>query len=124
MEEKAQQVSKKLRDEIADLLTGGDPVDGIEAAAKRVEELKELAKVWKGTAEEKARLKFIESLAKMVEDRHRELLRDAEQDNRLSSRIDFQGDIPRSVDTSNGAESKSQSGYGFIDQLKKMRDGL
>jgi hypothetical protein len=56
-EEKGQQVSRQLRDEIADLLIGGDPIDGIEAAAKRVEELKELAVVWKGTAEERARIK-------------------------------------------------------------------
>jgi len=35
-EERGQQVSKKLRDEIADLLIEGDPIDGIEAAAKRV----------------------------------------------------------------------------------------
>ncbi|TAQ90136.1 hypothetical protein B7494_g1556 [Chlorociboria aeruginascens] len=88
IEEKGQQVSKQLRDEIADLLTGKDPVEAIEAAAKRVEELKELVVVWKGTAEEKARVKFVENLAKMVEDRHRDLLREAEQDSRLSQRME------------------------------------
>lgn len=76
-EEKGQQTLKKLRDEISGLLSAGDdPVQGIERAAGRVEELKELASVWKGTAEEKGRNRFIESLAKLVEDRHRELMRD------------------------------------------------
>jgi hypothetical protein len=118
-EEKGQQISKKLRDEIADLLIGGDPVDGIEAAAKRVEELKELAIVWKGTAEERARGKFVESLAKMVEDRHRELLRDAEQDSRLRQRVEtLDGEAEVSL---NSGESKSQAGYGFISQLQRLR---
>jgi hypothetical protein len=115
-EEKGQQVSKQLRDEIADLLIGGDPIDGIEAAAKRVEELKELAIVWKGTAEERARTKFVESLAKMVEDRHRELLREAEQDSRLRQRVET---LHEDVEISSG-ESRSQ-GYGFISQLQKLR---
>lgn len=116
-EEKGQQVSKKLRDEIADLLIGGDPVDGIEAAAKRVEELKELSIVWKGTAEERARGKFVENLAKMVEDRHRDLLREAEQDSKLRQRVDSLQD---EVDIGSG-ENKSQSGFGFISQLQKLR---
>jgi hypothetical protein len=116
-EEKGQQVSKQLRDEIADLLIGGDPVDGIEAAAKRVEELKDLAVVWKGTAEEKARVRFVETLAKLVEDRHRELLRDAEQDTRLRQRVET---LQEEVET-NAGETKSQGGYGFISQLQKLR---
>jgi hypothetical protein len=116
-EEKGQQVSKQLRDEIADLLIGGDPVDGIEAAAKRVEELKDLALVWKGTAEEKARVRFVETLAKLVEDRHRELLRDAEQDTRLRQRVET---LQEEVEI-NAGETKSQGGYGFISQLQKLR---
>jgi hypothetical protein len=113
-EEKGQQVSKQLRDEIADLLIGGDPIDGIEAAAKRVEELKELAIVWKGTAEERARIKFVESLAKMVEDRHRDLLREAEQDSRLRQRVET---LHEEVEVSSG----DSRGYGFISQLQKLR---
>ncbi|KAH8594770.1 hypothetical protein B0O99DRAFT_652621 [Bisporella sp. PMI_857] len=115
IEEKGQQVSQKLRDEIADLLIGGDPIDGIENAAKRVEELKDLATVWKGTAEERARIKFVESLAKLVEDRHRELLREAEHNDRLRQRVEtLQDEVSKE-------ESKSQSGYGFLSQLQKLR---
>jgi hypothetical protein len=117
-EEKGQLVSKKLRDEIADLLIGGDPVDGIEAAAKRVEELKDLAIVWKGTAEEKARVKFVESLARLVEDRHRDLLRDAEQGSRLSHRVETLG---KEEESESSGENKAQGGYGFLSQLQKLR---
>jgi len=115
VEEKGQEISQKLRDEIADLLIGGDPIDGIEAAAKRVEELKDLATVWKGTAEERARTKFVEGLAKLVEDRHRELLRDAEHNDRLRQRVETL------QETVNTEEVKTQGGYGFISQLQKFR---
>jgi hypothetical protein len=117
-EERGQEVSKQLRDDIADLLVGGDPVDGVEAAAKRVEELKDLANVWKNTAEERARIKFVESLAKMVEDRHRDLLRDAEQGSRLNHRVEKLRDQEEAA--SNG-ETKPQGGYGFLSQLQKLR---
>ncbi|ESZ93652.1 hypothetical protein SBOR_5957 [Sclerotinia borealis F-4128] len=118
-EEKGQQISKRIRDEIADLLIGNDPIDGIEAAAKRVQELKDLAFVWKGTAEERARSKFVESLAKMVEDRHRDLLKDAEQDGQLSLRVDALHDQDNSI--SSIGEIRAQSGYGFINQLQRLR---
>lgn len=82
-EEKGQQVLQALREEIQALLRNKeDLVQGIEAAARRIEELKELGKVWQGTAEEKGRAKFVESLAKMVEEKHRELLREMDQPSR------------------------------------------
>ncbi|KAG0652630.1 hypothetical protein D0Z07_0696 [Hyphodiscus hymeniophilus] len=115
-EEKGQQVSQRLRDEVADLLIGGDPVDGIEAAAKRVEELKDLATVWKGTAEERGRVKFVDSLAKLVEERHKELVREAEQDRTLRQRVE----ILHEKDDSD-IEDKPQSGYGFLSRLQKLR---
>ena len=43
--------------------------EGYEAALKRVEQFQDLAAVWKGTSEEKARLKFVESLRKIVEEK-------------------------------------------------------
>ncbi|QSZ37681.1 hypothetical protein DSL72_008780 [Monilinia vaccinii-corymbosi] len=118
-EERGQQVSKRIRDEIADLLIGNDPVDGIEAGAKRVQELKELALVWKGTAEERARNKFVESLAKMVEDRHRDLLKDAEQDAHLNQRVSALHDQESSI--SSVGENRAQSGYGLFNQLQRLR---
>ncbi|KAL4992616.1 hypothetical protein BDW68DRAFT_149346 [Aspergillus falconensis] len=67
-EEKGQKVVKKLHDEINELLNGDG---GIEAAARRVEALRTLSLVWKGTAEEKARERFVDGLAKIVEERRR-----------------------------------------------------
>ncbi len=122
-EEKGQQVLQKLRDEILRLLAAAaDPIKRIEDAARRIEELKTLSQVWKGTAEEKGRTKFIEGLAKMVEDRHRELLRELDQSK---ARPDVDAAGPRRANTeAAGVDSRAYSGYGLISQLQKIRSGL
>ncbi|GAB1313256.1 Laminin subunit beta-4 [Madurella fahalii] len=127
-EEKGQQVLQSLREEISRLLNNtSDPIKGIEDAAHRIEELKELATVWKGTAEEKGRTKFIESLAKMVEDKHRELLRDVEQSNRRDNakpEIETGSRRSNADADSNQSENKGYGAYGLISQLQKLRSGL
>ncbi|KAK1987860.1 hypothetical protein LZ30DRAFT_579202 [Colletotrichum cereale] len=122
-EEKGQQVLQKLRDEISQLLTKSeDPVKGIEKAAQRIEELKELNQVWKGTAEEKGRTRFIESLAKMVEDRHRDLMREVDQ---ASRRDGGDGRARKGSVHADAAENKTYlGGYGLMGQLQKLRNGL
>lgn len=122
-EEKGQQVLKQFRDEITDLVSKGkDPVEGIEKAAFRIEELKELTKVWTGTAEEKGRTKFIDSLAKIVEDRHKELVREMEQSGKRDPRVDQESSPRKSAEGS--AESRGLYGYGIMSQLQKLRSGL
>lgn len=121
-EEKGQQVLQKLRDEVSGLLDNSeDPIKGIEDAARRIEELKDLSAVWKGTAEEKGRAKFIESLARMVEDRHRDLLKEMEQtarrDGDSSKKVSGEADAP-------AAENRGYGGYGLMSQLQKLRSGL
>ncbi|KAI0013189.1 hypothetical protein F4779DRAFT_564384 [Xylariaceae sp. FL0662B] len=126
-EEKGQQVLKQLRDEIADLLKRDtEPVEGIEKAAQRIEELKELANVWKGTAEEKGRTKFIDGLAKMVEDRHKDLLREMEQNGRRDSKGESDNSSRKPAGGSDGAgvENKPLSGYSIMNQLQRLRTGL
>ncbi|CAM1504173.1 Fc.00g017640.m01.CDS01 [Cosmosporella sp. VM-42] len=128
-EEKGQQVLRKLRDEIADLLTKTeDPVEGIEKAAQRVEELKELTRVWKDTAEEKGRNKFIESLGKLVEDRHREVVREIEWTAKREGRVEEgrsrKGSITRDAAAAEDSRAASPGGFGLISQLQKLRGGL
>ncbi|KAI3338396.1 hypothetical protein F4824DRAFT_459085 [Ustulina deusta] len=126
-EEKGQKVLRQFREEISGLLnTGSDPVEGIEKAARRVEELKELTTVWNGTAEEKGRTKFIDSLAKMVDDRHKELMREMEQAGRRDGSTDGESGHRRSINGSLDATSESRglSGYGIMSQLQRLRTGL
>ncbi|KAK3683780.1 hypothetical protein B0T22DRAFT_260814 [Podospora appendiculata] len=128
-EEKGQQVLQALRDEISDILNkNADPIRGIEDAARRIEELKELTKVWKNTAEEKGRARFIESLARMVEDKHKDLLREIEQstrrDNGKPEREPSSGKNGGETTDATQAKNKGYGGYGLISQLQKLRDGL
>ncbi|KAJ5692928.1 hypothetical protein N7462_002351 [Penicillium macrosclerotiorum] len=73
-EEKGQEIMKKLRTEISELLDrDGGGRSGLDAATARVEALRELAMVWKGSAEEKARQRFVDALARIVDERRRNL---------------------------------------------------
>lgn len=86
-EEKGQEMMKKLRTEVTDLLDSeGGGKSGLDAASHRVDALRKLAKVWNGSAEEKARNRFVDSLARIVEDRRRSLDQAAEQSQRSSSK--------------------------------------
>ena len=67
-EDKGQEAARKFRDEISNLLHSDPSGTGIEKARLRVEELRDVATVWKGTAEERARVKFVDGLAKMVDE--------------------------------------------------------
>lgn len=128
-EDKGQEVLKKLRGEISDLLNKSeDPVQGIEKAAQKIEQLKELTVVWKDTAEEKGRNKFIESLAKMVEDRHRDLMKEMEQAAKKEGKAEPTSRSRKGSVTRDAAvvveDTKSPGGFGLISQLQKLRSGL
>ncbi|OXV10406.1 hypothetical protein Egran_01833, partial [Elaphomyces granulatus] len=148
-EEKGEEVANKLRAEIADLLDGDDGSEaGLEAATRRVEALRRLASVWKGTVEEKARNRFVDSLAKTVEDRRRILdsqSKDREQrrdrsersPRRLSSRksrpsIDHHTVEDRSKgdgggpggSTGGGGGGGGGSGGGLLRNLQRLRDEI
>ncbi|KAK4906335.1 hypothetical protein LTR66_017727 [Elasticomyces elasticus] len=86
-EEKGQEMMKKLRNEVTELLDSeGGGRSGLDAANRRVEALRTLATVWNSSAEEKARSRFVDSLAKIVDDRRRSLDQATEQSQRSSSR--------------------------------------
>jgi hypothetical protein len=71
-EQKGQDSMKKLRNEILELLESeGGGQKGLEAATQRLETLRTLAAVWKGSAEEKARTRFVDALGRIVDERRR-----------------------------------------------------
>lgn len=119
-EEKAKAYSDKVRAEITDLLgpRSGNGTEGLEAATERVEELQELAELWKGTAEEKARMKFVEGLVQMLEDRQKAL------EGKTARKPGGGGEPARGVDMRYGnpdssrAVSESGGGYGFLQKLR------
>ena len=71
LEEKGQEASKRFRDEISALLAQGG-IEGVLVAEEKVQTMRDLVGVWKGTAEERARGKFVETLAQAVVERRKE----------------------------------------------------
>ncbi|KKZ64483.1 hypothetical protein EMCG_09535 [[Emmonsia] crescens] len=146
-EEKGKEVARKMRAEIAELLnkdtntntntdTDGDAdFDGVEAASRKVEALRELAGVWKGTAEEKARMRFVEGLGKMVEERRRVV--QSERERKAGRGANWQrGDSNAGRDEKGGnqegngsapgaaAAAAAGGGGGLLRNLQRLRDEI
>ena len=131
-EEKGREMAKKLRSEIIHLLDGdGGGYSGIHAASARVEALRQLAGVWKGTAEEKARNKLVDGLAKLVDERQKAL--DAHSDPARQRLID--GGTQRSSSmpsrplvghgrTERNAGENSNTTGGLLRNLQRLRDEI
>lgn len=119
-EQKAKEYTDKLRAEIADLLASSDAA-GLSAASARVEELRTLAEVWKGTAEEKARTKIVESLVKTMEDKQKATGRKADGRRQPERAVDMRyGDL----DGRGGGAGAGEGGYGFLQNLRNLKDGM
>ena len=125
-EEKGLEANKRLRDEVNDLLVM-DGEEPIQAAEKRLDEIRNLASVWKGTAEEKARMKFVDGLAKQVQDKRREEAAQRQQfDDQASQpskgRVDrLSSEIPR---TASRAAGENTGAPGFLRNLQRLRDEI
>jgi hypothetical protein len=114
-EQKGKEFAAALRSEIADLIAR-DPEDGMQKAGIRIQALKDLASVWKGTAEEKARTKFVDGLARLAEDKQRELEKEKERDRiRGQPRPSRSGSLPKPQPT------QQQRTGGFLENLQRIR---
>ncbi|EED19484.1 conserved hypothetical protein [Talaromyces stipitatus ATCC 10500] len=114
-EERGQEVAKRLRTEITELLDsngGGDA--GLAAATERLDRLRNLAIIWKGTAEEKARTRFLDGLARIIEDRRKAL---ENQRERASKKA-------RSSMEQIAEERDSGPGGGLFRNLQRIRDEI
>jgi hypothetical protein len=117
-EEKGQEIMKNIRTEITDLLDrDGGGRDGLEAATRRIEALRNLAVVWKGSAEEKARQRFVDALARIVDERRRTLEHQqamAEQSQRG----------PRSRTEQRRDSDSGGPGGGLFRNLQRLREEI
>ena len=117
-EAKAKEYTDNLRAEINTLLSSDDAA-GLEAASERVEELRSLAEVWKGTAEEKARTKIVESLVKTMEDKQKAMGRKADGRRQPERGVDM-----RYGDLDGRGAGAGEGGYGFLQNLRNLKDGM
>lgn len=117
LEQKAQEYAASVRSEISELLAAGD----VEGAGARVGELRVLAEVWRGTAEEKARGRFVEGLGRLVEEKERAASAAAGKGGEGRKA----GQPARGVDMRYGdLDSRAEGGYGFLQNLRNLKDGM
>lgn len=112
-EEKGREFAEKLRNEIAELVTGTD--EGYEAAQARIQALRDLSQVWNDTAEEKARTRFVDGLVKLAEEKQRQLLSAQNQRQQKASAP------PKREESRSRAPER---GNGFLDNLNRMRENI
>lgn len=122
-EDKARAVQQGLREQITKLLQSATSVDrGAAAARQRIEQLRELTTVWKGTGEEKARAKVVDELEDIVD---AEVAKNRAKTGRAESpsRTPKVGESPRK-----GAEGPTtrpvEGGYGFINNLRRLKGDI
>ncbi|KAJ5625695.1 hypothetical protein N7510_002004 [Penicillium lagena] len=118
-EEKGQEILRKLRSEITELLDSeGGGMAGVEAASRRVEAVRRLAMVWKGSAEEKARTRLVDGLTKIVDDRRRVLEAQADQGARSQAKGRPSMEQQRRNSDSGGP------GGGLFRNLQRLREEI
>ena len=113
LEQRGKEFASALRSEIADLVTG-DPEQGPAKAEARIQALRDLAVVWKGTAEEKARAKFVDGLVRVAEDKQREVEKEKE-------RSKGRGGRSASIAKPQQPPVKEQGRSGFLENLSRIR---
>ncbi|GFG24438.1 hypothetical protein IFM61606_04347 [Aspergillus udagawae] len=120
LEEKGQEVAKRLRNEITELLnTNGGGQAGLDAATKRLEALRELATIWKGSAEEKARNRFLDSLAKIIDDRRRSLGNQGSSDQSQARSLSTRGKT-----MGHQRQESEGPGGGIFKNLQRLREEI
>ncbi|KAF2648731.1 hypothetical protein K491DRAFT_684450 [Lophiostoma macrostomum CBS 122681] len=144
LESRGQAFATSLRAEIAELVAGSasadadadahdkDKVDGFAAAQSRISALRDLASVWKGTAEEKARIKFVDGLVRLAEEkqRERENAWSQSQSQRQQGRPARSGSVRRDRERDRerqkegGREQREVRTGGFLENLQRIRGNM
>lgn len=119
-EEKGKEFADSLRSEINALISTGS--GGLEAASARVDELRTLADVWKGTAEEKARLKLVDALQKLVDNKEKAIGKSSGPSiGRKPGVSPARGyDLRYGNANSSQLPSDGGNGYGFLHNLRNQ----
>jgi hypothetical protein len=118
---KAREFAENLKREIGALVEGhpDGARAGYEAAMERVRAMRELVGVWRGTGEERARARFVDSLEKVAGER----LRDVEGGGR---NVGANATPVLSLGSGERVGTPSrlvEKGVGFLDNLSRMRNG-
>lgn len=119
LEEKGQAACNQIRQDILALLKEGDKLedgkDGAKRAVEKVREVRACLGLWKGTGEEKARMRFVDGLEKMVEERTRSKIGAA--DEKVTSG-------QANEETKSDVKSMPGRGPGLLRNLQRLREEI
>jgi len=123
VDRQAREFAENLRREIGALVEGhpDGARAGYEAAMERVRAMRELAGVWRGTGEERARTRFVDGLERVAGEK----LRDVEGGGRSGTGTGPGTPVVSSVVGERGGTPSRlmEKGVGFLDNLSRMRIG-
>lgn len=118
-DDRARATIRQFREELSDLLNSEEGgIAGLEAASKKLDEWQNLALVWKGTAEERARNRVVDGFAKIVDDRKRQL------ESQSRTRRPQQESARNSAQLSRSGTPSLPAGGGLFGGLRKLRDEI
>jgi hypothetical protein len=129
-EEKGRQFAKTAKAEVTELLSDTAGGTDVEGAVTKVDALRLLSTVWKGTAEERARTRFVDNLSRLVEDKRKQV--EARSLTQSPQAKDVPGSQPnptpgkpsvRPTRDSSGNET-SGGGGGLFRNLQRLRDEI
>ncbi|KAL8728663.1 MAG: hypothetical protein Q9166_005227 [cf. Caloplaca sp. 2 TL-2023] len=123
LESKGQAALARIRSEIEDMLNDKDAEMGVRRARERVKELRECVGVWKGTVEERARLKWAGEVEGWVEDDAKRRLGQGQLQGGGGpiQRVIEKGEERRNMVKGVEAPARTGSGAGF---LRRLRDEI
>lgn len=117
---KAREFAETLRSDVVSLITEHpDPREGHEEAMKPIGALRDLVGVFKGTAEERVRMRFVEGLEKWAGDK----LREAEGRSYSTEVSRSATPLARGLETIGTPSKLAEKGVGWLDSLGRMRNG-
>jgi hypothetical protein len=123
-EEKAKSYLESLQTELAASLAAG--VEGLEVASAKVDEMRSLAEVWRGTSEEKARARLVEALQKSVDEKAKTVNPGRRAGVTQGSRLmDYRyGGFDGSAVASKITKTATAGGYGFLQNLRDFKNEM
>ena len=114
LESKGQLALSRIKQEVLDLLTDAEGRGGgLERSRQRIADLRELCIIWKGTGEEKARLRWIDNLEQTVDDE----VKRKEEGKRKGNAV--RPEVKRDASAIRGTNDASGSGPGFLRRLRE-----
>ena len=117
-EQRGQAAIRNMRREITDLLTQGN--EGEIKARKRIEDLREIVSIWKGTSEEKARGKVVDGLEALVEEAVEKRVKASGRTKAPAGGIG----LPIHEESRSSSAAGGASKGGFLGGLQRLREEI